>query len=337
MKIRYHFLLLFFLLAFILNSCSIFSEIKPRYAEAELLLTPNSSISPSQTPFQPAFKITSSPYFDPAITANPLLTPSRTLNPAAAHRTNILVLGSDWRPNSGYRTDVILLVSLDKIDGNVSVVSFPRDLWVRMPGMGEERINTSMEYGGFPLTRDMFQDNFGVRIDHYLITNFQGFISLVNYLGGLNINAGRELYDTCDLPQAVNGYCYTAPGINYMDGATALWYVRSRGTSNDFDRARRAQEVMQALFEKAVSLDLVLNSSKLYSALAGAVETDLRIEDILSFINLALKIVADPARIRQYFIGPGETYSYIIPSTGAMVLLPNMDAVLSILDKAASD
>jgi LCP family protein required for cell wall assembly len=337
MKTRYIFLLLFFLLTFILNSCSFFPKIKPGYAEAELLLTPNSSIPLTQTPFQPAYNITSSPDIDPANTANPLLTPSRTLNPAAAHRTNILVLGSDWRPNSGYRTDVILLISLDKIHGNVSVVSFPRDLWVRMPGLGEERINTSMEYGGLPLTRDMFQENFGVRIDNYLITNFQGFISLVNYLGGLNINAGRELYDTCDLPQSVNGYCYAAPGINYMDGATALWYVRSRGTSDDFDRTRRAQEVLQALFEKANSLDIVLNSSKLFSALAGAVETDLRIEDILSFINLGPNLVADPARIRQYFIGSGETYNYIIPSTGAMVLLPNMDAVLSILDQAAND
>jgi LCP family protein required for cell wall assembly len=337
MKTRYHFLVLFLLLAIVLSNCSFPPQIKPGYAEAELLLTPNSNIQPTQTPFQPVFKITSSPNKDPANTSNPLLTPSRTLNPAAAHRTNILVLGSDWRPNSGYRTDVILLVSLDKIHGNVSVVSFPRDLWVRMPGMGEERINTSMEYGGFPLSRDMFQENFGVRIDHYVITNFQGFISLVNYLGGLNINAGRELYDTCDLPQAVNGYCYAAPGINYMDGATALWYVRSRGTSNDFDRNRRAQEVLQALFEKAVSLDFVLNPSKLYSSLAGTVETDLRIEDILSFINLGPNLVADPARIRQYFIGSGEAYSYIIPSTGAMVLLPNMDAVLSILDQAASD
>jgi len=336
MKSFYTSIVIFFLSAIILAGCVNFPQTIPDYAAAELLLTPNSRILPTQTPFQPAFFIQTSSSDAPEIIASNQVS-SRTPNPAAAHRTNILVLGSDWRPNSGYRTDVILLVSLDKIHGNVSVVSFPRDLWVRMPGKGEERINTSMEFGGFPLTRDMFLENFGVRIDHYVITNFQGFVSLVNNMGGLNINVGRELYDTCDLPQAINGYCYVSPGFNYMDGATTLWYVRSRGSTNDFDRTRRAQEVLQAIVNKLVSLDLVANAPKVFSSFVGAVETDLRIEDILAFINLVPKIIAEPNRVRQFFIGPSESYSYIIPSSGAMVLLPDLDAILFILDQAAND
>ena len=307
------------------------------YARAELLLTQNPGMEPSRTPFQPGLTLqTPSSSNDPSAPLTGATT-QLTLSPAYSHRTNILVLGSDWRPNSGYRTDVILLISLDKIHGDVSIISFPRDLWVSLPGFGEERINTAMEFGGFQLAQEMFLQNFGLKIDHYILTNFQGFMSLVNTLGGINVNAARELYDTCNLPQASAGYCFIGPGLNQMDGATTLWYVRSRGTTNDFDRTRRAQEVLRALFEKLISLDAVGKPSYFFSNLSGTVETDLSFEDILPFIPLVVNLSSNPANIRQFFIGPSEAYGYIIPSTGANVLLPNIDAILGILNQAAGE
>jgi LCP family protein required for cell wall assembly len=333
---RYWFAILaaMFLTVLALSGCSSAGGAKLDYAPAELLLTPNPEIAPSRTPFQPGLLLQTPSGSNKSATSLPGDSSQITLNPAYSHRTNILVLGSDWRPNSGYRTDVILLVSLDKIHGDVSIVSFPRDLWVRLPGMGEERINTAMEFGGFPLAQGMFFDNFGIKIDHYIITNFQGFVNLVDSLGGINVLAGIELYDTCSLPQASGGYCYIAPGLNPMDGATALWYVRSRGTTSDFDRTRRAQEVLKALFEKLISLDAVNKTSQLFSSLSGTVETDMTPAQILPFLPLAAQTAADPARIRQFFIGPAEAFGYIIPSTGANVLLPNMEAIQSLLDQA---
>jgi LCP family protein required for cell wall assembly len=326
-----------FITALILLGCSTSAGRDQLVASADLLLTPNLAIAPSRTPFQPGSMLQTPPNKDNLITPGPEGTSQITLNPAFAHRTNILVLGSDWRLNSGYRTDVILLVSLDKLHGDVSIVSFPRDLWVRLPGMGEERINTAMEFGGFPLTQAMFRDNFGVKIDHYVLTNFQGFVNLINALGGINVQAGRELSDTCNLPQAADGSCYVGPGLNSMDGETALWYVRSRGTTSDFDRARRAHEVLQALFNKLISLDAVHKSPQLFSSLAGTVETDLIVGDILPYLSMAAQFAADPARIRQFFIGPAEAFGYIIPSTGANVLLPNMEAIQALLNQAAGE
>jgi polyisoprenyl-teichoic acid--peptidoglycan teichoic acid transferase len=320
----------------VLAGCNYPNSTNPAFASAELLLTPNPNLPPTPTPFQPAFQIPT-PAGQNSASSAPGASNGPTLNPNAAHRTNILVLGSDWRPNSGYRTDIILLVSLDKVHGNVSIVSFPRDLWIKLPGYGEDRINTAMEYGGFPLTRDMFKENFGVKIDHYIITNFQGFTAIVNYLGGLNVNVAQELYDTCQLPQAVNGYCYVSPGVDSMDGATALWYVRSRGTTSDFDRARRSQEVLQALVAKLLSMDAIANAGQIYSSLSSAVETDLSLTDILDYLPLAAKIMADSSMLRQFFVSAGETYGYVIPSTGADVLLPNMDAILSVLNQAEGD
>jgi LCP family protein required for cell wall assembly len=194
-----------------------------------------------------------------------------------------------------------------------------------------------MEFGGFPLAQEMFLQNFGLKIDHYILTNFQGFVNLINALGGINVNAARELNDTCNLPQASTGYCFIGPGLNQMDGATTLWYVRSRGTTNDFDRTRRAQEVLRALFEKLISLDAVGKPSQFFSNLSGTVETDLSVQDILPFIPLALNLSSDPASVRQFFIGPSEAYGYIIPATGANVLLPDMEAIRGILNQAAGE
>ena len=96
-------------------------------------------------------------------------------------------MGSDYRPSSGYRTDVMMLVSINPKQGNVSVVSFPRDLWVTIPGVGEERLNTAQPKGGISLMADTLEYNFGVRPDRYILTNFQGFKNIVDILGGIEV------------------------------------------------------------------------------------------------------------------------------------------------------
>ncbi len=129
-------------------------------------------------------------------------------------------------------------------------------------------------------------------------------MNLVNTLGGIRVNAARELCDTCNLPQASAGYCFFGSGLNQMDGATMLWYVRSRGAAGDFDRTRRAQEVLRALFEKLISLDAVRKPSQFFSNLSGTIETDLSIENILPFIPLAVNLRSELSDLRQFFIRP---------------------------------
>ncbi|NTU75101.1 MAG: LCP family protein, partial [Anaerolineaceae bacterium] len=171
------------------------------------------------------------------------------------HPVNILILGSDFRPSGGYRTDVIILLTIHPKSKSVSILSFPRDLYIFIPGVGMNRINVAQIYGGFALTQATFQYNFGINVDHYILANFNGFQTIVNTIHGIDVKAESALYDKCDLPQRVNNYCSIEPGVIHMDGATALWYVRSRYSSSDLDRTRRAQEVLIALFNKLISLD----------------------------------------------------------------------------------
>ncbi|MDR3572670.1 MAG: LCP family protein [Anaerolineaceae bacterium] len=248
---------------------------------------------------------------------------------------NILVLGSDWRPNAGFRTDVMLFVSINPRRGTVSLISFPRDLWVSIPGEGMNRINTTQELGGFNLTAQTFQNNFGIRPDYYIMTTFTGFTSMIDSLGGIDVNAAVKLQDRCDLPQSSNGYCTAGPGIVHMDGKTALWYVRSRYTSSDFDRTRRTQEVIQAAFVKLLSINALIKAPALVAAYRSSTETNLTLPALLPLTATAL-LINLPGHVQHYTIGPDLVTNYVVPGSGAMVLLPHQAAIMELIHKAVN-
>ena len=283
------------------------------------------------TPFQP-FQFTATPTRDVqpitgALVPNPGLIPP-------ADQVNILILGSDWRPNKGYRTDIVLLASINKKEATINLVSFPRDLWVDIPGIQEERINTAMGYGGFPLVKSTFEHNFAIQIDYYMMTNFSGFKSIIDTLGGIEIDASQNTEDRCDLSYQHGAWCSIGPGQEHLDGELALWYVRSRYTSNDFDRTRRAQEVLEGLFKKIMSLEAVSRAPELYNLFISSVETDMTIEDIVALIAFTPTILSDPGRVTRYYIGPEHVTSHVFPSSGANVLLPNYEAIWEVIRQA---
>ncbi len=309
-------------------------------AISQLIVTPDPNATPTPTPFQP---LTSSsdgtvPTRLPAgTTADTATTPTQVplidRLPRPDGQVNILIMGSDWRPQSGYRTDVLLLVSLNPKQGTASMLSFPRDLYVNIPGWEMQRINTAQAHGGFSLTQQTFAVNFGVHVDHYIMTNFAGFEGIVDTLGGIDVNASRNLTDKCDLPQAVKSYCSVGPGMVHMDGAEALWYVRSRYSTSDFDRTRRAQEVIFAMFDKLMSLNAIQRAPQLFQQFNSSVDTDLTLADMLPLLPLASQLFQNPNLVKRYAIGPNQVTSWVTPG-GADVLVPNTDACWEVVQQA---
>ncbi len=282
------------------------------------------------TPFQP-FYYTATPTRDIEPITDSLVPNPGLLPPDG--QVNIIVLGSDWRADSGYRTDVMLLVSIYTKENKVSMVSFPRDLWVEIPGLQEERINTAMGYGGFPLLASTFEHNFAIYVDHYIMTNFQGFVGIIDTLGGIDVDAAINTTDRCDLSYAHGVYCSVGPGVEHLDGETTLWYVRSRYTSSDFDRTRRAQEVLIGIFKKMMSLDAISNAPDIYNQFISSVETDMTLNDILGIINVAPAVLSDTSRIKRYAIGTDHVKS-LMATTGAAILEPDYDAIWEVIREA---
>lgn len=304
------------------------------------ILETGATLAPSLTPFQPLAPTTTTEItLTPSLTPEPSSTPIPSATPIPTPwlerpngQVNIVVLGSDERPGAGYRTDVIIWVSLNPAHGTASIISFPRDLYVKIPGHNDNRINVAHAFG-FQTLSDTFAVNFGVRPDHYILTNFNSFIEIVDSLGGIDVDAGRELTDKCDLPQGVNGYCTIPAGMNHMDAQTALWYVRARYTTSDYNRARRSQEVLMGLFRGMLSINAVANAPTLYELYRTSVETDMSIQDILPLVPLAAELT-QPDRLRHYNLGAGEATPFTIPETGAQVLMPNVEAIQALFWRA---
>jgi LCP family protein required for cell wall assembly len=262
-----------------------------------------------------------------APTALPQLTDNETIN--------FLLIGSDKRPGSSYRTDTLVIAVVWPKEGQVSLISIPRDLWIYIPTVGMQRINTAYQSGeitgytggGPGLLKDTIAYNLGIRIDHTAMVEFDGFRRIVDTLGGIEVPVGcaytdwRLIDPSYDPENENNWWLYTVgPGQIHMDGDLALWYARSRSKSNDFDRGRRQQEVLRTIFAKALQTDTFSKVPQLYNDFSSTIITDLGLGDLLLMSPYAVNFTN--ANIRGYYIRPPYVSSWMTPG-GASVLLPN--------------
>lgn len=260
------------------------------------------------------------------------------VTPTFSNQIKILLLGSDLRPNDGsYRTDAILMVVLDPDLMQINIVSFPRDLWVKVPALWEMKINQVFQLGGFDAVAGMFEANFGLRPDYYVMTNFNGFTQFIDNRGGVDVHVGEDFYDQCNLPQKdINGDCFVDQGTVHMDGPMALWYVRARTTSNDLDRGRREQEVLFALAKKLVSFQSITQLSSMKDEIQENVETNMTIEQAVKLMPFVAMVLNQPEKINQLAIGEDQAY----PSwswDGMWILMPDTQAIQNLLREAGID
>ncbi|MEW6567081.1 MAG: LCP family protein [Chloroflexota bacterium] len=241
---------------------------------------------------------------------------------------NVILLGSDQRPyEAGHRTDTMMIASLNPQAGTVTLLSIPRDLYVYIPGWRVDRINIADLRGGPDLVAQTILYNLGIRIDHWARVNFYGFVKAVDALGGIDVQVTRYLRDEC----GGTWYTFWAGTTVHMSGWTALCYVRMRKTSGDFDRLRRQQEVIQATFNRVVSLDGLSRVPELYAQFGSLVQTDLSLEDVLPLVPLAVAVSTNSPAIRHYAIDSTMATQWRVPYSGAAVLLPNRDAIQAML------
>jgi LCP family protein required for cell wall assembly len=307
------------------------------------MATANPFATPTPTPFAPSELFPSLEAVGPAPIHNPDGTwagfpgPSETsaieipppmpMIPVAEGTLNILVLGSDTRPGFfGSRTDTIMIISLDTQNGKVRMISLPRDLYVYIPGWKVNRINTADQHGGPEVVSMTILYNLGIEVHHWARLSFNGFISAINTLGGVDIDVPRTIVDECDERQVR----YPA-GMNHMNGYTALCYARVRKASSDFARTVRQQQVIRAVFAKVFSIGGITKAPQLYNQFSDLVESDMNIGDILPLVPLATTVARDTSRISGYTIDLTMVTSWRVPSSGAAVLLPNRAAIQSAL------
>lgn len=307
--------------------------------EATITLTPfqpslptATNLSPTETmtviPSEPSAELLYDYLYPPVYEQSYFRVP---LIPQPKKQINVLVLGTDhFGDRRGYRTDAIILVTINKKEDTVNVTSFPRDLYVYIPGWTVQRINTAFPYGGFESLADTMEYNFGVRPDYYALIHVSFLEEIVNDLGGITVHVEKTL---CDRREEYSGQYCLFPGERYMDGPTAFWYARSRHTSeNDFGRNRRHQEILRGLFDKALEVKALTKIPKLYQTYQDNIETNIGLGVLLQLIPTASKL-QDRSRITQYFITQNEVINWKTGG-GASVLIPQPRLVRDVLLEA---
>ncbi len=273
------------------------------------------------------------PTLDGALPTPPLPIP-KAVNPLEKDEDAIVIalLGNDVPWAQGGRTDSIILVSWQRVQGKVNIISLPRDLYVVIPGWRMERINLALPHGhgtnypggGGGLLKDTILYNLGIPVDYYLRIGFSGFKTIVDKLGGVEIVVNCPIEDwrlrEPDLdPEVAQNWepFLLKPGVHQMDGELALWYVRSRHNSNDLDRGRRQQKVIRALVQKGQSKQALLQLPQIWHGFAEMFETDLQLTDALELATLVPRIDS----IDHLLFSQTQIRSWTVPHSGEAVQL----------------
>lgn len=242
------------------------------------------------------------------------ITATPNIPPAGSDPITVLLLGSDRRPGESgpSRTDTVIVARIDPGLRRIALLALPRDLIVEIPGYGYGRINAAHVYGdiepslggGLALARATVSSLIGAPIDYAVLVDFEGFIGLIDAIGGVDINVPTALYDGA-YPTMDYGYMevYFEPGDQHMDGQRALQYARIRHMDSDFQRARRQQEIMLAAARRIQGqnpLELIDSIAAATTALRGYVYTDLPQERMVA-LAWALRSVS-PDTIERYLV-----------------------------------
>ncbi|MBV9324259.1 MAG: LCP family protein [Chloroflexi bacterium] len=215
-------------------------------------------------------------------------------------RESVLILGSDARPDELSRgevgrTDTLLVFVGDRAQPRLAMVSVPRDLWVTIPGYGQERINAAYEFGGPQTAKQTVSNLLGQPIDRYVIIGLQGVRDVVDAVGGIDITVPQAIHDDA-YPTDDYGYQVVdiPAGRQHMDGDTALKYARTRHQDSDFARTARQQQVVVAVRNAMLNPLNWPRIPAVVAAISTSIKTDLSPFDVVALGAAMLRSPGDP-------------------------------------------
>jgi len=254
-------------------------------------------------------------------------------------RVNILLTGIGGSGHDGaLLTDSIMLISVRLSTQEISLISVPRDLYVKIPGNGWQRINHANAYGelndypggGSALLAKTMEKTFGIPIDYWLRIDFTGFKQLIDDIGGVDIYVDREFIDT-QYPTQNFGIQTISfkQGYQHLNSERALQFARSRhgnnGEGSDFARSKRQQKILLAIKDKILSWKFLTNPNqlyKLYENIRQHIQTNITPAQFPDLINLTKNL--DFNSLKHYVIddSPGGLLKPMVTDAGAQVLVP---------------
>jgi LCP family protein required for cell wall assembly len=238
-----------------------------------------------------------------------------------------VLLGMDTEIPFTGRTPAIHVILINPRTAKASMVSIPGSLYVYIPGYTMQRISVAYAIGGMALLRTTLEYNFGLTVDRFVLAHPGDFQWLVDDVGGVEVSVLYPMPKTC-------GGIPAGPQI--MNGNKALCYVSYLSNMDEVDRLRRQQQVLRLIFLNMVDNGNLSRLPVLYASYKDWIVTDLTLEELTSYIPLALKL-ADPERIKYFIIGWDAISIWDLPGNSQVqVFLPDQKAILDIMNNAVN-
>ena len=222
--------------------------------------------------------------------------------------TNILIMGSDARPGEKVsRTDSTMILTIDRIHKDIKITSLARDTFVDIPGVGYSKLTHAYAYGKEDLLVRTIEKNFGLDINNFVFFNFQSFMSIINALGGVDVNLSwaeikemnkfiYECYQWCDYPNKGEIKYVKWPGKQVLNGYQALAFARIRHNDSAFGRDGRQRFIVEAVLKKIKKAPIYKYPS-IIKSLAPYIKTDMTTPEMLRLGFDVLKI--GPGNMKQ--------------------------------------
>ena len=185
------------------------------------------------------------------------------------------------------RTDALMLATFNKDNKSVKLLSIPRDSYVYIPDMGySDKINHAHAYGGVPYTLQTVENLLDIPVDYYVKMNFDAFIDVIDALNGIEVNVPYTFSEQDSNDKA--GAIRLNEGLQTLNGEEALALARTRKLDSDIERGKRQQEIIKAIIKRAASAKSVSNYTEVIEAIGNNMKTDIRFEQITSFVDYAM-------------------------------------------------
>lgn len=256
---------------------------------------------------------------------------------------NILLIGQDRREGEGrQRSDAMILCTFNIDKKTLTMTSFMRDLYVRIPGYNDNRINACYEIGGMKLLDKCLAQNFGVQVDKNVEIDFFGFIDVIDLIGGIDIELTRSEANylnrrgNWDVDNASAGTWHLTEGVNHLTGEQALAYSRIRYIGNsDFERTERQRRVLTTLIESSRDLS-ASQVDRLLTQVLGMITTDMNpYTEVPAYALKIYPILKELKVVTQRVPADGAFYDANI--RGMSVLVPDIEKNVEMLKQSMTE
>jgi len=202
---------------------------------------------------------------------------------SAKDKANIMIMGVDSREDDVGRSDTLMVATIDPKKDQASLLSIPRDTRVKIKNHGFDKINHAYAFGGHELTKDTVENFLGVTLDHYIIIDTHAFQRIIDTIGGIDIDVEKRMYYEDPWDDDGGLVINLQPGMQHMDGKTAITYVRYRDEEGDLGRIQRQQKFMKAIFDKIASPAIIMKIPSIIKEVSNSIKTDMSIRQMIEF------------------------------------------------------